>query len=540
MRRFLIFCALFFIFEMVVLNISRLTIGLEIFIAGGFSILCSLFFHKIIQKYEQEKNILNDKEKQLASIIEQNSALICSLDLQGHIFMINPTFRQTMGYETEDLVNQPFSMLLTDQEEAKIRNSLKMAYDGETPNFEVTVRHKDGHVLFLGVKTVPIIVENKVIGIYLVAKDITFQLKAKEELTATKEQLESIFNHTADGIAVYDLVGNIIRVNPATSKIYGWNEHELLQGMNLFIPEDLRGEAIKLIQLVQNGGQVTGYETIRRRKNGELINISLTLSPIRDTKGNVVACAGITRDITEKKRTEELLIRSEKLSAIGQLAAGVAHEIRNPLTTLRGFVQLLQASFPNQNHYFSIMLSELDRINLIVSEFMVLAKPQAMKFEAKDPLEMINNIMTIVNSQAILNDVQIQMDVESNLPKIICEENKLKQVFINVLQNAIEAMPNGGSISVVIRRVNASVVFQVVDQGNGISKERLAHLGEPFYTTKEKGTGLGLMISYKIIEDHQGKMRISSKIGEGTTVEVLLPIYTSILSAQIKAGSNCS
>jgi PAS domain S-box-containing protein len=536
MRRILTFFAIFFTLEMIILNISNHTSEVEISIAGGFSVLCSIFFYLMSKRYEQEKNILNDKERQLASIIEQNSALICSLDLQGCFYMVNPTFRQTMGYELGELINKPFSMLLVEPKEFKTQNSLKMAYYGKSENFEATVRHKDGRHLFLGVKTVPIIIGNKIVGIYIVAKDITSRIIANEELRATREQLESIFNHTADGIAVYDLAGNIIRTNPAMCKIYGWEEDEFLQGKCTFIPEGLRGETSKLLQVVQNGGQVTGFETTRQRKNGDLINISLTLSPIRDTKGRVVACAGITRDITEKKRTEELLIRSEKLSAIGQLAAGVAHEIRNPLTTLRGFVQLLQTSLPNQNHYFSIMLSELDRINLIVSEFMVLAKPQAMKFEAKDPVEMINNIMTIVNSQAILNDVQIRMEYEPNLPKIICEENKLKQVFINVLQNAIEAMPNGGSIEAAIRRENTSIIFQFIDHGCGISKERLAHLGEPFYTTKEKGTGLGLMISYKIIEDHQGKMRISSKIGLGTTVEVILPIYESILSTQMSSN----
>ena len=148
-------------------------------------------------------------------------------------------------------------------------------------------------------------------------------------------------------------------------------------------------------------------------------------------------------------------------------------------------------------------------------------------FAEKDVKELIKDVVTLINTQSILNNVQIFAEFESNLPKISCEENQLKQVFLNLLKNAIEAMPNGGSIDVKVKaKGEGEISLQIIDQGIGIPKERIPTLGEPFYTTKEKGTGLGLMTCYKIIESHNGLLTISSEINEGTTIKIILPTIT--------------
>ncbi len=237
------------------------------------------------------------------------------------------------------------------------------------------------------------------------------------------------------------------------------------------------------------------------------------------------AILSVLKDITNKKEeTEGLLQKSEKLALVGQMAAGIAHEIRNPLTSIKGFIQLFKSRYTNETEYFNLVLSELDRINLIISEFLVLAKPTVIVFKEKEIQNLIKDVVTLINTQAIMNNVQIFVEFESDIPVIVCEENQLKQVFINILKNSIEAMPNGGMIDIKVKvwgKEKVSICF--IDQGYGIPEDRIPTLGEPFYTTKEKGTGLGLMTSYKIIENHDGELKISSKINEGTTVEVILP-----------------
>ena len=246
--------------------------------------------------------------------------------------------------------------------------------------------------------------------------------------------------------------------------------------------------------------------------------------------GEKEAVLSIGKDITIRKtQSERLLQKSEKLAMLGQLAAGIAHEIRNPLTSIIGFIHLLKSNNLKEE-YFDIVFSELERINSIVGEFLVLAKPSVVTFVEQDVKELIKDVVTLINTQSILNNVQIFVEFESDLPMVSCEKNQIKQVFLNLLKNSIEAMPKGGIIDLKVKeKEEGKISILIIDQGIGIPKERMSTLGEPFYTTKEKGTGLGLMTCYKIIEGHNGKLTIQSKLDEGTTIEIILPTITQSL-----------
>lgn len=231
----------------------------------------------------------------------------------------------------------------------------------------------------------------------------------------------------------------------------------------------------------------------------------------------------IIRDISERKKNEELLINSEKLYVAGQLAAGIAHEIRNPLTSLKGFLQLI-ASGRSSKNYYDIMKSELTRIESIVSELLMLSKPQIYELSHQDIRVLIADTVTLLEAQAILHDIVIEANLGDEPLWVHGVENQLKQVFINVIKNAIEVMLDGGSIEVAcMRDEDGRIVVRIADRGPGIAEDQLAKIGQPFYTTKEKGTGLGLMVTYKIVDNHQGSVVVSSRIGEGTTFDILLP-----------------
>ncbi|MNS24110.1 Sporulation kinase E [compost metagenome] len=345
-----------------------------------------------------------------------------------------------------------------------------------------------------------------------------------DENRSVKEHLESIIRQTADAIHLTDPEGKILRVNKAFEQLYGWTSEEI-QGACLFnIPESLREEESLWKKKLSEGIPVLSAETVRLTKEGAEVRVSISESPIFDEDGRITAYVIISRDMTERNKMEELLRRSEKLTTVGQLAAGVAHEIRNPLTTLRGFLQLqLQTKKLNSQHT-DLMLSELDRINLIVSEFLILAKPQAVHFQVKDIRYILGDVISLLDSQAHLHSIEFSTNFSVEALLVHCEENQLKQVFINLLKNAMEAMPCGGIIHMETwRRETDSVMIRIIDEGEGISKETLAKLGEPFFTNKETGTGLGLMVSQRIIESHKGTMEIESELGRGTTVTVALP-----------------
>ncbi|MGG1633983.1 ATP-binding protein [Paenibacillus sp. NRS-1760] len=232
----------------------------------------------------------------------------------------------------------------------------------------------------------------------------------------------------------------------------------------------------------------------------------------------------IIRDISERKKNEELLINSEKLYVAGQLAAGIAHEIRNPLTSLKGFMQLLSSGRGNINHFYDIMKTELIRIESIVSELLMLSKPQVYDFVHKDCRQLMADTVNLLETQAILHNVIIEFHSDYRPLWVYGVENQLKQAFINVLKNAIEAMHNGGIVMINMSLdPDRGVMIRIKDEGPGMPAEQLSKIGQPFYTTKDKGTGLGLMVTFKIINNHQGQITAESKLGVGTTFIIQLP-----------------
>jgi len=253
------------------------------------------------------------------------------------------------------------------------------------------------------------------------------------------------------------------------------------------------------------------------------------------TLNNEPAIQIIIRDISERKKNEELLINSEKLYVAGQLAAGIAHEIRNPLTSLKGFLQLIVSGRKSNNSYYDIMNAELDRIEDIVSELLMLSKPQVYELGYQDLRVMMRDTVTLLETQAILHNIALEAEYGTEPLWIYGVENQVKQVFINVIKNAIEAMSDGGAIGIKLSREHDSVVVRIRDEGPGIGEDQLAKMGQPFYTTKEKGTGLGLMVSYKIVDNHQGKIDVKSELGKGTLFEITLPFRYP--EAEIKKSS---
>lgn len=344
-----------------------------------------------------------------------------------------------------------------------------------------------------------------------------------EENRAVKEHLESVINGTSDAIHTVDMEGRIISTNRAFEDLYGWGAADALVKPPYLVPATVQQQESIRLQQLKDGASLPPVETVRLKRDGSLVEVSVSSSVIRDEEGQPQSVVHVSRDMTERNRIEELLRRSEKLTTVGQLAAGVAHEIRNPLTTLRGFLQLQQEKKVLVPLHIDLMLSELDRINMIVSEFLILAKPQAVHFQQRDLRHIVGDVISLLDSQAHLFGIEFTTHFSGVPAMVHCEENQLKQVFINVIKNAIEAMPDGGTITVEQQEQDDSVVVVITDEGGGVPEDMLPKLGEPFFTNKESGTGLGLMVSQRIIQAHKGSLEIRSEYGRGAQVIIKLP-----------------
>lgn len=353
---------------------------------------------------------------------------------------------------------------------------------------------------------------------------------ARKELYSKNSYHDLLFEYAQDAIMVFDLNQQIIQVNPAFEKIYGWTKEEAIGNQLPIVPNHRMEEAAERTSRILNGESIPSLHTQDQRKDGSLIDVEITLSPIMDEEKKVIAMSAISRDVTFRKETELRLRQSEKLSLAGEMAAGVTHEIRNPLTVISGFIQMMNEKETNPFHaYTKIMQAELERINLIISEFLVLSKPQAVVFRKTLLDELIQDTVLLFETELHLRNIQIEQDWEEKNLSLYCEENQIKQVLLNVFKNAADAMPDGGKIGITVKTFvhqhKACLSVTISDNGKGIPEEILQRIGEPFFTTKEKGTGLGMMITEKIIQGHGGFMTISSELNIGTSITVTLPIH---------------
>ncbi|MGX6444799.1 ATP-binding protein [Neobacillus sp. K501] len=222
------------------------------------------------------------------------------------------------------------------------------------------------------------------------------------------------------------------------------------------------------------------------------------------------------------------LKQKEKLAVMGQMAAAIGHEIKNPLSSLKGFTQLQHERYPNTNEFYPIMIQEIDRINSIVNDLMYIGKPKEICFSKANIEEIIAYTLSITQQQAERQGVSVETTIAGPLPPLDCDSKQLKQVFINLMKNAIEAMPDGGKLMIKVKVLEGNKMnILVQDEGCGIDSAIIDNLGEPFFTTKKEGTGLGLMVTNQIIKDHNGKLNIESSLGKGTKVNIMLPILQS-------------
>ncbi|WP_084710710.1 ATP-binding protein [Ornithinibacillus californiensis] len=332
--------------------------------------------------------------------------------------------------------------------------------------------------------------------------------------------LDWIEQNSSDFFSIWDDRGNGQYFSKAVEKTLGFKPDELIgkSYRDMILPEEL--DYIKK--------QFSKDTFTNQTFNVHIINFDqkyiwceCKLAKIKDPSTGKVHYVGTTRDITDKKETEEMMIRSEKMSIAGQLAAGIAHEIRNPLTSIKGFLQLLQAGVNRKDVYYKIMIDEIEKMETITSELLFISKPLTDNKKQESINQMIQDVMELLKPQAKLKNVILETNGNENY--IYCDKSQIKQVLINIIKNAIEAMEEAGKISVSIDELESDVRIDISDEGPGIDEEVIHKLGEPFFTTKQQGTGLGLMITKQLLQRHNASLEILQNPIKGSTFRIIFP-----------------
>jgi two-component system, sporulation sensor kinase A len=479
------------------------------------------------EKRSQLEIYLSENLNSYHPLFTCDSDAIYAMDLDGYFLPLNPACEEIFGYDSESFSKLSYMKVVKLEHLERAITMFYKSLDGKLQNFDCQIVHQNGDLKDLNLTYYPIVIRGEIVGLYGIAKDIT-EIKQKrkkflEDIQHRENIYRDIVEHSPDAVVIAK-DERILFANDTAVKLIGASDKQEVIGKNTFDFLDTCYHDIvkQRAKLVEGGVAVEFIEEKLLRKDGSKMEVEVKAIPA--IYQNEPARHIIIRDITEKKRTQKLLLQSEKLSVAGQLAAGIAHEIRNPLTSIKGFIQLMDADHTFNPNYLGIISSEVNRIELILSELLLLSKPQAMKFKKRELPNILEHVKALIDTQAILSNIEIAIHYLTDVPKVFCDENQLKQMFINFLKNSVEAMPGGGKIDIEVQKVdNDHLEIRMIDEGNGIPKEHLDRIGQPFFTTKENGTGLGLMISMQIVENHHGTIQISSSEA-GTTIKVKLPI----------------
>jgi len=381
---------------------------------------------------------------------------------------------------------------------------------------------------------------------------ISEELKKKKKELIQKQvdynQLEAfnqnIVQSLDSGLLTIDLHGNINFLNRTAEKILNRNRGTLKDTSiyDLFPRINEVVEQVKM-KIPESFFDYQRYETLLTNHDGKRIYLGFSISPLTDPEGSLIGHTLIFQDITKFKEMEEQMKRVDKMAAVGALAAGMAHEIRNPLASLSGSIQMLRAELTldeSQQHLMEITLRESERLNALITDFLLFAQPP-QSHKILYPVERIleETLDLFIHSPSFRDGIRILRPSPQEETRVRIDPDQMKQVFWNLFINAAQSMSNGGEIQVQLGRGNAQgitglslssqvkdkewVKISITDSGSGIAPEEKEKIFEPFFTTKENGTGLGLSVVHKIVENHKGLIKVDSVLGRGSTFSIFLP-----------------
>jgi two-component system, NtrC family, nitrogen regulation sensor histidine kinase GlnL len=349
----------------------------------------------------------------------------------------------------------------------------------------------------------------------------------------------NVIDSVGDGVIVLDLSRVITLMNPAAEEITGISRKHAEGALfeSLFGDEGILKEMVA--KTSKTGMTFSDHENVVLKKGGHVTPVNVTTSPLILADGERIGIVLILRDITNIRELEAAVRQADRLSTLGTLAAGLAHEIKNPLGGIKGAAQLLERELEDGSElreYTSIVLKEVGRVNKIVEELLNLTSPRKLELGGVDLHRVLGDIIMLQKSATVRTSITFQQNFDLSIPPIIADESLLTQLFLNLIKNAVEAISDQGVVRINTRvlsdysmttkgeRPSRMVAIEIIDDGPGMGKEQLENIFTPFFTTKSKGTGLGLAICHKIVSEHRGMIKVDSELEKGSVFTVMLPL----------------
>ncbi|MBW2096313.1 MAG: PAS domain S-box protein [Deltaproteobacteria bacterium] len=488
---------------------------------------------KIVAEQEEVIEKLRVDNLFLETLFDGIDEEIMVLDADYRVLNVNRSFLERHGIDKDEAIGKKcYEVTYHAEKPCDQENRLcplkKAAETGK--RVEVTHRRDDGKS---GAKEMirimyPLVMGGGEIKYFIeISRDVTEYRRLIRKLQASEKKFRTILDTATDAILSIDENQKIVLFNNAAQRIFGYTRKEILgKDLNVLVPPQY-GDHRRFVKhflekkIPRAMGKTLSLTALR--KNGEEFPIELGLSYLKMDQG--ITFTAIIRDVSEQKRLEENLLRSERLAAVGQAVAHVAHEIKNPLMIIGGFSHQIRNNLDDQKavQKLDMIYDEISRLEKLVANLGDFTKEYRLVKRATDINSVIRDVLKIMAEIYQPEKYSFIEELSSNLVEIPCDPDKLKQVFMNIIANGIEAMEGGGSITISTASLPGGVEIRIADSGIGIEKDKLLHIFEPFYTTREKGSGLGLAISYKIVEAHKGDIWAQSNPGEGATFVIRLP-----------------
>jgi len=491
------------------------------------------------KKFERK---LKDSEEKFRNLFERVRHGLYISTKEGRFVDCNQAMWGVLGYQDkEEFLKIDIARdLYVKPEDRKTFQGL-VEKQGFVKDFEVEWKKKNGEKITVSLTAHAKKNEKEeIIGYEGIKIDISDRKRMEKELKEANDFLINLIESSVDGIIVTDMKGNILIFNKGAENILGYKAEEVVGKMNIrsVYEPGVAKEVMEKLRSPDSGGvgKLTSIPILHRRKDGGLIEGDLSASLIYDENGKEIASVGIFKDLRERLRIErelremqQALLHSEKLAAMGRLTSQVAHELNNPIYGIMNTLELLKTEVPPESkrrRILELSLSETQRLAEMLRNMLSFSKPEEEKRRPVKINELVEGILLVMEKQMKESNIKVETYFDQTLPEVMASTNQMRQVMLNLLKNAKEAMPKGGILTVRTNREDRKVMVAIQDTGVGVPEELRDKIFEAFFTTKQKvkGVGLGLSVCYGIIKDHGGEIKVESEVDKGTTFTILLPV----------------
>ncbi|MGD8522810.1 MAG: PAS domain S-box protein [Desulfobacterales bacterium] len=499
------------------------------------------------QRLQMEKR-LRASQEDYKRLFENMPTGVFVSSKEGKFLDANQALLDMLGYASkEEFLKIDITKDLYVRPEDRSRFREMIERDGRVTDYEVEFKRKDGSTItILLTGHVRYDQQGNVIGYEGLNVDLSQRKLMERELQEAYDFMNEIIRSSPNSIMATDLDGNIIFWNRAAEETLGYSASEVIGKMNIekIYPEGMARKVMQMLRSSEYGkvGRLRSYPMVYVRRDGEVVEGTLSAAIIYDAKGNEIASVGSFVDLRERlemeralRRTQEQLLQSEKLAAMGRLTSQVAHELNNPLYGIMNTLELLKTEISPESKRRKILEmahSETIRLSEMLRKMLSFSKPDQEERQPVKINSILDEILLLHEKQFRENDIKIDSRFAQGLDLVYASKNQLRQVFLNMIANARDAMPDGGTLTVTTSGNSDEIGIEISDTGIGIPEKNLKKIFDSFFTTKDevKGVGLGLSVCYGFIKDHGGDIKVKSEVGVGTTFTITLPVYADAAS----------